>query len=116
MTTDDLRALIAKEIASAECARAEGNEGRARVHARRAAGVAAQMYRMVYFPIEPRLSGFRHLKRITADINLPDDLRAAAARLTVRVTPEHTLPHVEDPLEDAQYLADALLARLTQAQ
>ena len=114
MTVDDLRVLIAKEISAAECARAAGNEGRARVHARRAAGVAAQMYHTVYYSIEPRLSGFRHLQRIAADENLPADLRAAAARLTVRVTPEHTLPHADDPLEDAQYLADALLARLIQ--
>lgn len=112
MTKSDINAIIHAELDAAQAARAAGNEGRARVHARRAAGKAAEIYRTVYFPGGPRLNGFRHLQRIVADENLPGDLRAAAERLTVHVTPAHTLPHDDDPLEDARNLAAALLTRL----
>lgn len=112
MTNADLNTIIQAELDAAQAAHAAGNEGRARVHARRAAGKAAEIYRTVYFPGGLRLNGFRHLQRVAADKKLPPDLRAAAERLTVHVTPDHTLPHDEDPLEDARTLAAALLARL----
>jgi len=108
----DFPTVITAELDAARAARAAGNEGRARVHARRAAGIAARMYQAVYFPSGPRLNGFRHLQHIARDINLPEDIRNAAARLTARVKPDHTLPHDEDPLKDAALLVQELLARL----
>lgn len=112
MTDTALPESIQSELNVGKDARAAGNEGRARVHARRAAGEAARMYRTVYFASGRHLNAFRHLQHIAVDINLPGDLRAAAARLTERVRPDHTLPHAEDPLDDARMLAAALLSRL----
>ena len=40
---------------------------------------------------------------------MPDGLRAAAKRLTKRVTPDHRLPHPQDPLEDARAIIAGLL-------
>ena len=36
------------------------------------------------------------------------EIRRAAQRLTVRVSPDHTLPHPEDPIADARLIIDAL--------
>jgi hypothetical protein len=41
-------------------------------------------------------------------VGAPEPLRRAAGRLTTHVTHEHTLPHPEDPVEDARGLIEAL--------
>lgn len=91
-------------MAMAEEARAAGNEGRARVCARRAAGLAAQ------HRLEPsglwkgRGSALDALRALAATDGLLPALREAAGRLTRRVTEDFTLPHAQDPLADAQVI------------
>jgi hypothetical protein len=38
----------------------------------------------------------------------PDELRAAAQRLTTRVAEDHSLPFKEDPISDAEMIVRAL--------
>ena len=84
----------------AEASRRRGNEGRARVCARRAAGAALARH----WSAGPQANAFQLLQRAAADAGFPPALRQAAQRLTVRVTEAHTLPHDEDPLDDARAL------------
>jgi len=100
---------IEVELELAQAARGVGNEGRARVCARRAAGLAAGAYleRHAGNPSGRNAhEALRHLARLES---LPDSLRAAARRLTVRVDQDFKLPHAQDPLEDARTLIEGLL-------
>ncbi len=105
----ELRSRIAAELSEARASRLRGNEGRARVCARRAAGQAIRLA-MAGREGAPRSSSAYTILRWFASLpDQPPELRAAAARLTVRVTAEHVLPHPEDPLGDAQQIVHALV-------
>jgi len=87
---------IAHELALAHAARAQGNAGRARVCARRAAGQALRD-----FYHQPG-DALRQLQRLQADARCPRPLRQAAERLLTKVTPQHEMPFANDVVEDAQ--------------
>lgn len=102
---------IQAELENAHRARAAGNEGRARVCARRAAGLAIRAY---YQRLDgPQWTGdaMKQLTRLQNDPVLPDALRAMAARLTTVVDHDHKLPFAEDPLEDARQIIEQLEIR-----
>jgi hypothetical protein len=84
--------------------RAAGNEGRARVCARRAAGLGLSMARGG----SGRPNAYDLLRHAAVDQTLPESVRLAAVRLSVRVTQAHRLPHGEDPLADARLILEAL--------
>lgn len=86
-------------LEAAAC-RSRGNEGRARVCARRAVGAALALR----WSAGPQANAYQLLLRAAADNGLPPELRQAAQRLTRRVTEAHRLPHDEDPLDDARAL------------
>ena len=92
---------VAHELEQAVRFRAEGRLGRARVCARRAAGWAiGPTYRRSTG--DPPPSSAMVLLRWYRDFaEASDSLRRAAARLTTHVTEDHTLPHPEDPIDDA---------------
>jgi len=103
---------IEAELEYARGERAQGNEGRARVCARRAAGWAVAAYRQQRLGVEPHPNAYQLLCWFQKFEDIPNDLRMAAARLTTRVTPTHELPHCEDPLEDAQAIVQALFKEM----
>lgn len=84
--------------------RAAGNEGRARACARRAAGFGLASARGGV----DRPNAYDLLRRAVEEQELSESVRQAAARLSARVTQEHRLPHVEDPLADARLILEAL--------
>jgi len=96
------------ELAAAEAARAAGNEGRARVCARRAAGLAARDF------WERRQGGRRgdsayDLLRQLAELpGLDPELRQAARHLTLRVSEAFRLPDDVDLIADARILCARL--------
>jgi hypothetical protein len=103
-----VRVRARMELERAAAARRGGREGRARVSARRAAGWSiAPFYRRATGETPPSnaLALLRWLRDATG---APEDLRAAAARLTVPVDTDHRLPHQEDPLDDARLLVTTL--------
>jgi hypothetical protein len=109
MAEEDVKSAIAAELQRARAARARGNEGQARVCARRAAGMAIRAGRSgVPGPLVPT-SAYRLLCDYETDGAAPPILRAAAGRLSRRVTPAHLLPHLEDPIGDAVLLVEALV-------
>lgn len=98
---------IEAELAAAQQARAAGQEGRARVCARRAAGLALR----AYYQRRPAAGAaawggdaLAQLHRLRADADAPAAVRAMAERLTTVVDFDHQLPFAEDPLADAAAL------------
>lgn len=100
---------IEQELTAARAARERGNEGMARVCARRAAGWAVGWVRSDSAPTSISGNAYQLLRWYSAQEEEPSGLRRAAKRLTVRITEDHTLPHPEDPLEDAEQIVEGLL-------
>jgi hypothetical protein len=100
---------IKLELDQAYMYRARGNEGRARVCARRAAGWAVAIFRQQRFGAETHHNAYQQLRWFRKLENIPAELRKAADRLTTHVTPSHDLPHQQDPLQDAEMIVSALL-------
>ncbi|HEY3312743.1 MAG TPA: hypothetical protein VGK00_13965 [Anaerolineales bacterium] len=90
-------------------ARRHGNEGQARVCARRAAGaVAREYFQRRGLPVR-RPSAYDLLTELQELPGLPAEAKRAAANLTLRVTGEFILPVEVDLLVEAGALARVLL-------
>lgn len=100
---------INKEFDLAEQARRRGNEGQARVCARRAAGVAIRDFLTRKGTHPGNASAYDLLSLIKNDPLLPSDLKLIAEHLTLRVTEEFKLPVNVDLVAEAQKLCDELL-------
>jgi quercetin dioxygenase-like cupin family protein len=97
------------EIQRAESARSAGNEGMARVCARRAAGLAlAEYYTRRRLPFNGP-SAYDHLRTLAGLPDVPEQVRAVADHFLVRITPEHSLPVEADLIAEARWLAETLL-------
>lgn len=97
-----------RELAAAALARAAGNEGRARVCARRAAGMAARDF-LTRNRVRPRpASAYDALIALAQHPGLAPDLRAAASLLTLRVNEAFALPVAADPIAEARKLCEWL--------
>ncbi len=91
---------IDKELDSAREALRVGNEGRARVCARRAAGNALAWLRTRYPKPGQGNDALRRLQDLRDDPDAPPEISAAAARLTAPISKQFTYP-TSDPLSDA---------------
>jgi HEPN domain-containing protein len=99
------------ELKKAEVARAHGNEGRARVCARRAAGLAARQYLTRKGIRPPSTSAMDLLDTLKNDPLLSPDLKRIADHLTLRVTEEFKLPVNVDLIAEARVFCDRLLTQ-----
>lgn len=99
-----------EEIARAKRGRVEGNEGMARVCARRAAGIAIGEYLARNNITGPGQSAYARLRFLEAHAAVPQPTREAARRLLLRITPDHTLPIEADLIQDARRIARDLLS------
>ena len=97
-------ALIEQELAAADAAREERNDGKARVCARRAVALATETW-LAQFPL-PRWRGdtMEHLRQIQQSEAFPLPIRQAAERLSTAVTRQHTAPFTTDPIADARLI------------
>jgi HEPN domain-containing protein len=100
---------IESELERAREARAKGNEGQARVCARRAAGIAVREYLTRKGIRPPSRSALDLLDLLKEDALLPPDLKLLADHLTLRVTEEFKLPVDADLIADARLLCERLL-------
>ncbi len=100
---------IQAEFEKAEQARARGNEGQARVCARRAAGMAARRYFQRRGKAVTTPSAYDLLQALAGDPEIPARVREAASRLTIRVDEAFKLPPEIDLLAEAQVLCERLL-------
>lgn len=99
------------ELARAETARAAGNEGMARVCARRAAGLVVNAYlRHRRLPL-PGPSAYDSLRYLVGLPDLPENIRDVAEHFLLRITPDHNLPVNADLVAEARWLKRQLLDR-----
>ena len=101
---------IEAELTKAGEARSAGNEGMARVCARRAAGIAAGVYLEKRQVAQFSPSAYDRLKILCEIPALPERARQAAEILLLRVTPEHDLPVQVDLVAEAHWLAEYLIS------
>jgi hypothetical protein len=98
-----------KEIERGDLARSEGNEGMARVCARRAAGVVVR----AYFDTQNRstkMSILNLLRKLSVLEDVPPKINEIAAHFIWQITTEHVLPQEVDLLREARWLAKELLS------
>ena len=105
--------LIEQELAAAEVARQDGNDGKARVCARRAVARATEAW-LARLPL-PRWHGdaMAHLRQIQQDASFPLPIRQAAERLSTPVTNQHAAPFTTDPIADARLIIAHLSSTTT---
>lgn len=106
----DWKTRFVREMAAAEQARADGNEGRARVSARRAVGAVAQEHLARQGIPTPQLTAFDRIKLLAKQPGLNAQAQKVLAHMMMRVTEDYTLPSEIDLLAEARWLADHLLA------
>jgi hypothetical protein len=103
------REEIAAELEKALQARARGNEGQARVCARRAAGIAIRDYN-IRRGIRPlSTSAMDLLNLIKDEPQLSPRLKLIADHLTLRITEEFKFPIDVDLIAEARELCEGLL-------
>ena len=95
---------ISLELELAVAVRAAGNEGKARVHARRAAGWAIKAWRERHGYSKKGISAFAYLHGVSSDLSVRGSVREAAANLVLRITSNHELPIETDVLDDARLI------------
>jgi hypothetical protein len=95
------------ELANAGKARQAGNEGRARVCARRAAGLAARDF-LARHSVSVQGSTLEVLKVLATFPGLSADLRTAATHLTMQVSKDFALPAEIDLILEAHNLIGGL--------
>jgi HEPN domain-containing protein len=108
-------AQIERELARAQDALREGNDGMVRVCARRAVGLAAEAWLERVPGKNWRGDALNHLRRVSAEESFPQDIRRAAERLMPKVTQRDTAPFSTDPIADARSIIAHLDARTYRA-
>lgn len=94
--------------------RSQGNEGQARVCARRAAGIAIREYSRRKGIIFSSPSAYDLLKWVGEQPDFSADIQRIAALLTLRVDESFNLPVEEDLVAEARRLCELLLPDLAE--
>jgi len=106
---DDWKTAFDAEILQAERARAAGNEGMARVCARRAAGALIGEYLQRQGITLSTPSAYDRLRHLNSLPGLSPGALQAASHLLERVTPEYILPVEADLIAESRLLRQELL-------
>ncbi len=93
---------VQEELLLAKQSRAEGNEGRARVCARRAAGTAAGMYLLERGRGSLEDNALQSLLKLSELDSLPERVQTAASWLVERVDENSNLPPEVDLIQEAK--------------
>lgn len=103
------KAEFEQEMEQALQVRQRGNEGQARVRARRAAGIVAREYFRRQGMDKNNLSAIQLLGELLKISNLPGRARQAVEKLVLRVNEEFHLPAGVDLIAEARVLELELL-------
>jgi hypothetical protein len=97
------------EIDQAENARSQGNEGKARVCARRAVGIVlGEYFRRHQIPFEGT-SAYKRIRFIENMPDMPSEILGILQHFLLRVNPDYTLPVEANLIEEAQQIKRILL-------
>jgi hypothetical protein len=115
MMSDDWRTRVRRELARGEQAAAEGNEGMARVCARRAAGWTVQAYLDAQGLEAERPSALDQIKFLRTQAGLDDETRKVLEHMILHLAKhepedEPYWPLDSNLLEEARWLAGRLFA------
>ncbi len=83
-----------------------GNDGKARVCARRAVALVDETWLAKRSDRPFRGDSLAHLRRIQEDLSLPLSIRQTAERLSTTVTRKDSAPFTIDPLGDAKIMIE----------
>jgi hypothetical protein len=97
------------EITQARIARQSGNEGRARVCARRAVGILLGEYLSRQGIANPGPSAYARLRLFQSLPHLAPPVREGINHFLLHVAPDRTLPGNIDLIADAEWLATHIL-------
>jgi hypothetical protein len=106
--SSNIRETFELELANAQKARLSGNEGRARVCARRAAGIVLGDFLERQGISLEKSSVVEKLKTALSIDSLPGDVRQVLKHFLIHVDSDHKLPVDVDLIEDAHWLAQKL--------
>lgn len=113
MFAPDVRAKIERELTQAKNARSAGNEGQARVCARRAAGAAIREFFLQTGKTIPSPSAIDLLHQLRECTGLPDRVYETVEHLLLRVNTEYQLPLPVDLIAETTWLIQELEIRGT---
>jgi hypothetical protein len=108
-TEETWKVIFDQEIENAQAARSSGNEGKARVCARRAAGVVAREYFARRNERYHLRSAYQNLQTLRDHPDTPQSIRQITGHFLERITEEHELPSDADLIVAARRLAAELL-------
>lgn len=108
MIAQDVLDRIEAELAQAEAARASGYEGRARVNARRAAGMAVRAFLLARGDVVGSGSAVDLLQTFRDQPDTPDDIRQVLEHLLIRVNQDFELPLSVDLIGETRWLVQSL--------
>lgn len=100
---------LQSELRQADTARAAGNEGKARVCARRAAGIIIGEFFQRRGGLQPGPSAYDRLKFLRQQPEISREIREVTGHFLIRITPEHELPVDADLIAEARWLKAELL-------
>lgn len=100
---------IERELATAEVALREANEGKAQVCARRAVALSAEAWSERFPRPGWRGDAMNQLRQIQQEESFPLPIRQAAERLSTKITQRDTAPFTSDPISDARPIIDHLI-------
>jgi hypothetical protein len=99
-----------QELEGARAARLVGNEGKARVCARRAAGLLiAEYIRRKGLP-PPGPSAYDLIRYLNGLPELPPGVTHVTGHLLLRINPDHSLPVEADLIAEVEWLKSALMS------
>ena len=108
MAVQDWKEKFKVELTQAEAARASGNEGKARVCARRAAGIVIGRYLDIQNVAHPNASAYDLLQYLRDDVSQPPRVHEVISHFLVRIDTDHHLPIDADLIQEARWLAGML--------
>lgn len=109
MDHPDWQSHYTAEIEHAQQARRVGNEGMARVCARRAVGwVLGEYFRRRGLEYTDP-SAYERVKYLQLLDDVPRDIKTVASHFNIRITTEHQLPVEADLIAEAEWLKNRLL-------
>ena len=103
-SSDSTLEWIKRELPSARQAFDSGNEGKGRVCARRAAGIALTWFLSTHPRHSWGTDAMTQLLHLKDDSSFPQDVREAASRLTARIIEQFSYPFKTSPLEDSNII------------
>jgi hypothetical protein len=109
MTKEEATSQIGLEFERAGKAAREGNDGRVRVCARRAAGIAIRFWLQEHRRLHWGTDAVNQLRSVHLDQSIPLEVRSAARRLIARVTEALLRTAATDPIQDSRIVIDHFL-------